>query len=113
VEPSDTVGALKEKIEKDQGHSAATMKIIYSGEVRSIVGSVSETEIHPPGKILNDSKTIESLDIKEKDFLVVMVSKVRRPPIYYLRIVLIHINVSPSQPHHLCHLLRRHPQAHP
>lgn len=35
-----------------------------------------------PGKILNDSKTVESCEIKEKDFLVLMVSKVspRKPP---------------------------------
>ncbi|TFK75254.1 UV excision repair protein Rad23 [Pluteus cervinus] len=57
AEPSDTVGALKLKIQETQGHSAHTQKIIYAG------------------KILTDDKTVESCGIKEKDFLVLMVAK--------------------------------------
>ncbi|KAF8993725.1 hypothetical protein BDQ17DRAFT_1368040 [Cyathus striatus] len=57
VEPADTVAALKQKIQESQGHSTTLQKIIYSG------------------KILSDDKTIESCGIKEKDFLVLMVSK--------------------------------------
>ncbi|KAF8325218.1 uncharacterized protein EI90DRAFT_3000080 [Cantharellus anzutake] len=57
AEPSDTVGDLKQKINELQGHPVTSQKIIYSG------------------KILPDSKTVESCNFKEKDFLVLMVSK--------------------------------------
>lgn len=33
---------------------------------------------NPTGKILPDTKTVESCGIKEKDFLVLMISKVSR-----------------------------------
>ncbi|KAL1707497.1 hypothetical protein EV121DRAFT_255888 [Schizophyllum commune] len=59
VEGPETVGVLKQKISDAHGHPVASQKIIYSG------------------KILPDDKTIESCGIKEKDFLVLMVSKVR------------------------------------
>jgi UV excision repair protein RAD23 len=62
VEPVDTVAALKQKIQESQGHSTTLQKIIYSG------------------KILPDDKTIESCGIKEKDFLVLMVSKPKPTP---------------------------------
>jgi hypothetical protein len=62
VEGSDTVGDLKSKIQDTQGHVVSSQKIIYSG------------------KILADDKTIESLSIKEKDFLVLMVSKPKVAP---------------------------------
>ena len=62
VEGSDTVGTLKQKIEKEHSHAVAAQKIIYSG------------------KILADDKTIESCGIKEKDFLVLMVSKPKAAP---------------------------------
>ncbi|KAF8813588.1 UV excision repair protein Rad23 [Phlegmacium glaucopus] len=57
VESGETVAALKAKIHELQGHPVAVQKIIYSG------------------KILTDDKTIDSCGIKEKDFLVLMVSK--------------------------------------
>jgi len=63
AEPSDTVLMLKEKINASQGHPVASQKIIYSG------------------KILPDAKTVESCAIKEKDFLVVMVSKAKTVPV--------------------------------
>ncbi|QRV94072.1 UV excision repair protein rhp23 [Ceratobasidium sp. AG-Ba] len=62
AEPSDTVLQLKEKVKESQGHPVETQKLIYSG------------------KILSDDKTVESLNIKEKDFLVVMVSKPKATP---------------------------------
>ncbi|KAF9518654.1 hypothetical protein BS47DRAFT_1416228 [Hydnum rufescens UP504] len=62
ADPSDTVATLKEKISASQGHAVAAQKIIYSG------------------KILPDNKTVESCAIKEKDFLVLMVSKPKVAP---------------------------------
>jgi hypothetical protein len=58
ADPADTIGVLKAKIEEAHGHPAGIQKIIYSG------------------KVLPDDKTVESCGIKEKDFLVLMVSKV-------------------------------------
>jgi len=62
VESGETVAALKAKIHELQGHPVEVQKIIYSG------------------KILIDSKTIDSCGIKEKDFLVLMVSKPKPTP---------------------------------
>ncbi|THH00747.1 hypothetical protein EW026_g1837 [Hermanssonia centrifuga] len=62
AEGSETVGDLKSKIQQTQGHALETQKLIFSG------------------KVLADSKTIESCDIKEKDFLVLMVSKPKATP---------------------------------
>ncbi|KAJ7218137.1 hypothetical protein GGX14DRAFT_599920 [Mycena pura] len=62
AEPADTVAVLKTKIEDAQGHPIAIQKIIYSG------------------KVLPDDKTVESCGIKEKDFLVLMVSKPKPTP---------------------------------
>ncbi|PFH44930.1 hypothetical protein AMATHDRAFT_72109 [Amanita thiersii Skay4041] len=57
VELSDTIAILKLRIQESQGYPTPLQKIIYSG------------------KILSDDKTIESCGIKEKDFLVLMVTK--------------------------------------
>lgn len=62
VEPSTTIADVKKRIEASQGHEAALQKLIYSG------------------KILADDKTVESYSIKEKDFLVCMVSKPKAAP---------------------------------
>lgn len=62
VESGETVADLKAKIHESQGHPVAGQKIIYSG------------------KILTDDKTIDSCGIKEKDFLVLMVSKPKLTP---------------------------------
>ncbi|KAI0786716.1 hypothetical protein C8Q75DRAFT_771023 [Abortiporus biennis] len=62
AEGSDTVADLKTKIQESQGHAVESQKIIYSG------------------KILPDSKTVESCEIKEKDFLVLMVAKPKPTP---------------------------------
>ncbi|CAE6407306.1 unnamed protein product [Rhizoctonia solani] len=59
AEPTDTVLQLKQRIKDVQGHPTEQQKLIYSG------------------KILSDDKTVDSLGIKEKDFLVVMVSKAK------------------------------------
>ncbi|KAJ7462208.1 hypothetical protein B0H11DRAFT_99748 [Mycena galericulata] len=62
AEGEDTVAILKTKIQDAQGHPTAIQKIIYSG------------------KVLPDDKTVESCGIKEKDFLVLMVSKPKPTP---------------------------------
>ena len=60
AEPTETIGAVKEKINSEKGWASSTQKLIYSG------------------KILQDDNTIESYKIEEKGFIVCMVSKVRR-----------------------------------
>ncbi|KAI9448704.1 XPC-binding domain-containing protein [Russula earlei] len=62
ADPTDTVSVIKDKIEAEQGHPVASQKIIFSG------------------KVLSDDKTIQSCEIKEKDFLVLMVSKPKSTP---------------------------------
>lgn len=57
AELTDTIGTIKSKIQDVQGHAPELQKIIFSG------------------KILTDDKTVADCKIKEKDFLVVMVSK--------------------------------------
>ncbi|VDB87414.1 unnamed protein product [Peniophora sp. CBMAI 1063] len=56
---SDTVRDLKSKISAEQGHPVENQKIIFSG------------------KVLADDKAIASCNIKEKDFLVLMVAKAK------------------------------------
>ncbi|KAK1923025.1 putative uv excision repair protein rhp23 [Papiliotrema laurentii] len=64
IEANDTesVGEIKKKIQESQTFPAENQKLIYSG------------------KILNDTATVGSLNIKEKDFIVVMVSKPKAAP---------------------------------
>lgn len=62
AEPSETIGAVKEKISNEKGWDAATQKLIYSG------------------KILQDDNTIESYKIEEKGFIVCMTSKPKPAP---------------------------------
>ncbi|KAK9473702.1 uncharacterized protein V1510DRAFT_413655 [Dipodascopsis tothii] len=62
VDPSDSIRTVKEVIEKETGWEAGLQKLIYSG------------------KILADERTVESYSIKEKDFVVCMVSKPRPAP---------------------------------
>ncbi|KAG1732259.1 uncharacterized protein EDB91DRAFT_1152478 [Suillus paluster] len=62
AEGSETIADLKQKISNAQGHSVESQKLIFSG------------------KILSDDKTVESCEIKEKDFLVLMVSKSKPTP---------------------------------
>ncbi|KAJ3778745.1 hypothetical protein EV361DRAFT_945857 [Lentinula raphanica] len=57
AEATETIGAIKAKIEQYHGFQASSQKVIYAG------------------KILTDDKTLESCGFKEKDFLVVMVTK--------------------------------------
>lgn len=77
VEGSDTVAVLKSKIQESQSHPVGVQKIIYSGIHGFQRIHFIHLSIAPSGKILTDDKTIESCGIKEKDFLVLMVSKVR------------------------------------
>ena len=59
VEPTDTVLSIKERIQKDHGgHAIETQKLIYSG------------------KVLDNAKTIGDYEVKENEFLVLMVTKV-------------------------------------
>lgn len=62
AEPSETIGALKEKISTEKGWEASSQKLIYSG------------------KILKDEDTIESYKIEEKGFIVCMISKPKPAP---------------------------------
>ncbi|WFD36428.1 UV excision repair protein rad23 [Malassezia cuniculi] len=62
VETTDTVLQVKQKIQEEKGHAAELQKLIYAG------------------KILTDDKTLGDYEIKEKDFLVVMVSKPKAKP---------------------------------
>lgn len=57
AEPSETVLALKEKIQTQYSHEVSWQKLIFAG------------------RILEDDKTIESYNISESDFLVLMVRK--------------------------------------
>uniref|UniRef100_A0A8C3QJQ1 Ubiquitin-like domain-containing protein n=1 Tax=Cyanoderma ruficeps TaxID=181631 RepID=A0A8C3QJQ1_9PASS len=64
MEPHETVRALKEKIEAEKGSEAfpvAGQKLIYAG------------------KILSDDVPIRDYRIDEKNFVVVMVTKVKTP----------------------------------
>jgi UV excision repair protein RAD23 len=77
VEGSESVGDLKQKIENSQGDAAQNMKIIYAGASTLVnLRLYAPTFAFFPGKVLPDEKTIESCNIKEKDFLVLMISKV-------------------------------------
>jgi UV excision repair protein RAD23 len=59
---ADTVADLKKKIHDAQGHAVESQKLIYSG------------------KVLPDEKSVEACEIREKDFLVLMVSKPKATP---------------------------------
>ncbi|KAF2722034.1 UV excision repair protein Rad23 [Polychaeton citri CBS 116435] len=62
AEPSETIGTVKEKINKEKGWEPSQQKLIYSG------------------KILQDDQTIESYKIEEKGFIVCMISKPKAVP---------------------------------
>ncbi|KAK3071302.1 UV excision repair protein rad23 [Teratosphaeriaceae sp. CCFEE 6253] len=57
AEPTETIGAVKQKISAEKGWEPSQQKLIYSG------------------KILQDDNTIESYKIEEKGFIVCMTSK--------------------------------------
>jgi len=62
AEGEDKVADVKQRIEDAHGHPVANQKLIYSG------------------KVLPDDKTVEACEIREKDFLVLMVSKPKATP---------------------------------
>ncbi|KAG5513323.1 hypothetical protein PMAC_001386 [Pneumocystis sp. 'macacae'] len=62
VDPRSTILQVKEMIQEVQGYDLKHQKLIYSG------------------KILLDTNTVESYDIKEKDFIVCMVQKPKQLP---------------------------------
>jgi UV excision repair protein RAD23 len=62
VEPKETIGLVKEKIERKHNHPVAWQKLIFAG------------------KVLEDNVTIESANIKETDFVVLMVRKPKEEP---------------------------------
>ena len=66
VETSDTVRIVKQKISEKFSYDADTQKLIFAG------------------KILDDKDTIESYNIQEKDFVVLMVSKVPARPVSFI-----------------------------
>ncbi|KAI0645922.1 XPC-binding domain-containing protein [Trametes meyenii] len=80
AEGSDTVADLKKKIQETQGHAAESQKLIYSGALFGCYIRVAHL-ICSPGKVLPDTKSVESCEIKEKDFLVLMVSKPKPTPV--------------------------------
>lgn len=82
ADPDDTISNLKEKINADQGHPVESQKIIYSGNIMFITQTTLVLSRITIGKVLSDDKTIQSCEIKEKDFLVLMVSKVRFGSLY-------------------------------
>jgi UV excision repair protein RAD23 len=59
---------VKEKIKQSQNYEVDAQKLIYSG--------TTATGLTDAGKILADEQTVESYNIKEKDFVVCMVKKV-------------------------------------
>jgi len=59
VQPEDTVGSVKDKIEAQYKHQTSWQKLIFAGQ------------------ILADDKPLSSYGIKENDFLVLMVKKPR------------------------------------
>lgn len=63
VDPDDTVATIKSKISDEHGHAVASQKLIYSG------------------KVLDDTKVVKDCNFKDKDFLVLMVSKAKAAPV--------------------------------
>merc|ERR1712137_879112 len=58
AEPSERVSQVKEKIQEKYSHPTEAQRLIFAG------------------KILDDDKTLESYNITEKEFLVLMVRKI-------------------------------------
>jgi len=71
------VADVKKRIEEAHSHPVADQKLIYSGQKRQIL-SIRVQKLTSPhlGKVLPDDKTVDACEIREKDFLVLMVSKV-------------------------------------
>jgi len=72
---NNKVGDLKKKIQESQTFPVENQKLIYSGMSPFLFLNL-DLGADEVGKILSDTANVDSLNIKEKDFLVVMVSKV-------------------------------------
>lgn len=95
---------MKKKIEAEKGkdYACENQKLIYAGEFRAVrsvcrsvvycsflecnntCGSVSSYCFYYLGKILDDEKTIDSYKIEEKNFVVIMVTKVSFSVVFLL-----------------------------
>ncbi|KAI9502024.1 UV excision repair protein rad23 [Coemansia spiralis] len=62
VDGGDTIQQVKQKVEESQGYPVETQKLIYLG------------------KILTDEKTVDEVQISEKEFMVVMTVKPKAKP---------------------------------
>lgn len=62
LDPAETIGNVKKRIEAQENHPISLQKVIYAG------------------KVLSDDKTVEELGVKEKDLMVLMVSKLKAAP---------------------------------
>jgi UV excision repair protein RAD23 len=70
------VGDLKLRIHEAHGFPVADQKLINSGQERLSLYQCSINTQPCLGKVLPDDKTVEACEFREKDFLVLMVSKV-------------------------------------
>ncbi|KAF9364963.1 hypothetical protein BGX34_011873 [Mortierella sp. NVP85] len=79
VDENEKVLAIKEKVQEAQGHPVSTQKLIFSGKffINGETPGLSRVGRYNRSKILTDEDPISKYDIKEKDFLVIMVTKVR------------------------------------
>lgn len=85
---NESIADVKNKIKESQGFAMEAQKIIYAGRsmsrsfnqafiVHEFTALIFDGEL--VGKVLGDATTVGQHNIKEKDFLVVMVTKASTP----------------------------------